>query len=39
MEGGSGGRTKINRIQLGLSKTHWLDGACAGLSCNSLNFI
>lgn len=27
---GSGGKTKFNRIRLGLQKTHWLDAACVG---------
>ncbi|MEG4235226.1 RNA-guided endonuclease IscB [Microcoleus sp. Pol11C3] len=27
---GSGGLTKFNRIQLNLTKTHWLDAACVG---------
>ena len=27
---GSGGKTKFNRIRLGLPKTHWLDAACVG---------
>ncbi|MGL4622762.1 MAG: RNA-guided endonuclease IscB, partial [Chroococcidiopsis sp.] len=27
---GSGGKTKFNRIQLGLPKAHWLDAACVG---------
>ena len=27
---GTGGQTKFNRTQQGLSKTHWLDAACAG---------
>lgn len=26
----SGGRTKFNRVQQGLEKTHWLDAACVG---------
>ncbi len=26
----SGGKTKYNRIRLGLPKTHWLDAACVG---------
>ncbi len=26
----SGGKTKYNRIRLGLTKTHWLDAACVG---------
>ncbi|MGO8951290.1 MAG: RNA-guided endonuclease IscB [Ktedonobacterales bacterium] len=32
METGSGGRTKYNRIQRGLPKTHWVDAACVGES-------
>ena len=32
VEGGSGGRTKCNRIRLGLPKAHWLDAACVGAS-------
>ncbi len=32
LEGGSGGRTKFNRSQQGLPKTHWLDAACVGAS-------
>lgn len=31
-ECGTGGRTKYNRIRLGLSKAHWLDAACVGAS-------
>jgi 5-methylcytosine-specific restriction endonuclease McrA len=27
---GSGGKTKFNRTQLGIPKTHWLDAACVG---------
>jgi 5-methylcytosine-specific restriction endonuclease McrA len=27
---GSSGKTKFNRVRLGLSKTHWLDAACVG---------
>ena len=27
---GTGGKTKFNRTQQGLSKTHWLDAACVG---------
>ena len=30
VEAGSGGRTKFNRIRLGLPKTHSLDAACVG---------
>ncbi|MBW2099305.1 MAG: RRXRR domain-containing protein [Deltaproteobacteria bacterium] len=32
IEVGSGGLTKFNRTQRGLSKTHWLDAACVGKS-------
>jgi len=32
VETGTGGRTKWNRTQRGLSKTHWLDAACVGAS-------
>ena len=32
VEVGTGGRTKFNRIQRGLPKTHWLDAACVGES-------
>jgi len=32
VEVGSGGRTKFNRVQQGLPKTHWLDAACVGES-------
>lgn len=32
VETGSGGRTKFNRSQRGLPKTHWLDAACVGAS-------
>jgi hypothetical protein len=32
VETGSGGRTKYNRIQRNLPKTHWLDAACVGAS-------
>lgn len=27
---GTGGRTKYNRVRLGLPKTHWIDAACVG---------
>ncbi|BAU12870.1 HNH endonuclease [Leptolyngbya sp. NIES-3755] len=27
---GSGGKTKFNRIKLGLEKAHWIDAACVG---------
>jgi 5-methylcytosine-specific restriction endonuclease McrA len=32
VETGSGGRTKYNRTQRNLPKTHWLDAACVGAS-------
>ena len=32
IEIGTGGRTKFNRIQRGLPKTHWLDAVCVGES-------
>jgi 5-methylcytosine-specific restriction endonuclease McrA len=32
LETGTGGRTKWNRTQRGLDKTHWLDAACVGAS-------
>jgi 5-methylcytosine-specific restriction endonuclease McrA len=32
VEVGTGGRTKWNRAQRGLPKTHWLDAACVGAS-------
>jgi len=32
IEVGTGGRTKYNRIQLSLPKTHWLDATCVGES-------
>lgn len=32
VEVGTGGRTKWNRTQRGLPKTHWLDAACVGVS-------
>jgi len=32
VEAGTGGRTKWNRTQRGLAKTHWLDAACVGAS-------
>ena len=32
IECGSGGLTKYNRIQRGLSKAHWIDAACVGKS-------
>ncbi|MEG4408350.1 RNA-guided endonuclease IscB [Microcoleus sp. MON2_D5] len=36
VETGSGGLTKFNRSQQGLTKTHWLDAACVGLSTPEL---
>lgn len=32
VEVGTGGRTKYNRIRLGLPKAHWTDAACVGAS-------
>jgi 5-methylcytosine-specific restriction endonuclease McrA len=32
LECGSGGQTKWNRTQRGLSRSHWLDAACVGTS-------
>lgn len=32
IEVGSGGRTKYNRMKMGLKKTHWLDAVCVGES-------
>jgi hypothetical protein len=32
VETGTGGRTKWNRAERGLPKTHWLDAACVGAS-------
>jgi 5-methylcytosine-specific restriction endonuclease McrA len=32
VETGSGGRTKYNRVQRHLPKTHWLDAVCVGAS-------
>jgi 5-methylcytosine-specific restriction endonuclease McrA len=32
LETASGGRTKWNRVQRGLPKTHWLDAVCVGAS-------
>ncbi len=37
VETGSGGLTKFNRSQQGLSKTHWIDAACVGKSIPILN--
>jgi 5-methylcytosine-specific restriction endonuclease McrA len=38
VEVSSGGLTKFNRRKLGISKSHWSDAACVGLSTpNSLN--
>lgn len=36
VETGTGGRTKFNRTQQGLPKTHWLDSACVGESTPQL---
>jgi Restriction endonuclease len=36
VESGTGGRTKYNRIQRGLEKTHWLDAVCVGASTPSV---
>jgi 5-methylcytosine-specific restriction endonuclease McrA len=36
IETGSGGRTKYNRIQRGIPKTHWVDAACVGASTPSV---
>ena len=32
VEWGTGGRTKFNRVRLGLPKAHWIDAACVGAS-------
>lgn len=32
VECGTGGRTKFNRLKLGLPKAHWIDAACVGKS-------
>ena len=32
VECGTGGRTKFNRVSLGLPKAHWMDAACVGES-------
>lgn len=32
IEVGTGGRTKFNRVRMGLSKSHWADAACVGAS-------
>jgi 5-methylcytosine-specific restriction endonuclease McrA len=32
VEVGTGGRTKYNRVRLGLLKSHWADAACVGAS-------
>jgi 5-methylcytosine-specific restriction endonuclease McrA len=32
VECGTGGRTKFNRVKLGLPKAHWIDAACVGAS-------
>ena len=39
VECGSGGLTKWNRTRRGLSKTHWLDAACVGMSTPERLFI
>ena len=36
IECGSGGRTKFNRVSLGLPKAHWIDAACVGESGESV---
>ena len=36
IECGSGGRTKFNRTQHGYRKAHWIDGACVGVSGESV---
>jgi hypothetical protein len=36
LETGSGGRTKYNRTQRRLPKTHWIDAACVGASTPDL---
>ena len=36
VECGTGGRTKFNRVQRGLPKTHWIDAACVGASTPEL---
>jgi 5-methylcytosine-specific restriction endonuclease McrA len=36
VETGSGGRTKFNRIKLGLPKFHWTDAACVGRSGSTI---
>ena len=36
VECGSGGRTKFNRINQNLPKTHWLDAACVGESGSNI---
>lgn len=36
VEVGTGGRTKFNRTQQGLPKTHWIDAACVGASTPTL---
>ncbi len=33
VEIGAGGRTKYNRTDAGLPKTHWLDAVCVGPGC------
>jgi 5-methylcytosine-specific restriction endonuclease McrA len=38
VEVGTGGRTKFNRAQQGIPKTHWTDAACVGASTPLLTF-
>lgn len=38
VESGTGGRTKFNRTQQDLPKTHWIDAACVGESTPKLVF-
>lgn len=38
VEAGTGGRTKFNRVQQGIPKTHWTDAACVGASTPQLVF-
>ncbi|MDR0460289.1 MAG: HNH endonuclease [Nitrososphaerota archaeon] len=40
VECGSGARTKMNRVRLGIAKDHCLDACCVGISTpNELNFM
>jgi len=39
LECGSGGRTKFNRLALGLAKAHWIDAACVGKSTPPCLFV